>query len=310
VPTTTPLLEALKAEKSAHKDKESILRNHAHYKEQQIATPQRKDEPKKKNGSIPGPKVVPTTTNGSHVTTPGGGGGKKSHKKGQVPAALPPATAPKIPVQNNTAAKNPNVTPVTGATPKSPKALRAPRLPPQTTAPSGGTSTPEVPVVALPTQGTQRLSPRRPRPVVGLGSRQFEVALNGAGVSSPGDRKSRREREMEEEREKEVGGASVTSSGVLVPAPQATPRRDRGGKKEAAQAQASGSAGAAGGTPSDLPKVSGILQRDAPLAPGVIMRTETNGATVSAQNGGAPPFHGGRGGRRGRGGKGRGARGG
>ena len=33
LPTTTPLLEALKAEKSAQKDKEAILRNHAHYKD-------------------------------------------------------------------------------------------------------------------------------------------------------------------------------------------------------------------------------------------------------------------------------------
>ncbi|KIP09958.1 hypothetical protein PHLGIDRAFT_85906, partial [Phlebiopsis gigantea 11061_1 CR5-6] len=36
MPTTTPLLEALKAEKSAQRDREAILRNHAHYKE--IAT--------------------------------------------------------------------------------------------------------------------------------------------------------------------------------------------------------------------------------------------------------------------------------
>ncbi|KAJ8700820.1 hypothetical protein PTI98_003810 [Pleurotus ostreatus] len=44
MPTTTPLLEALKAEKSAAKDREAILRNHAHYKE--IAS--RKEDAKKK----------------------------------------------------------------------------------------------------------------------------------------------------------------------------------------------------------------------------------------------------------------------
>ncbi|TFY63737.1 hypothetical protein EVG20_g6199, partial [Dentipellis fragilis] len=46
MPTSTPLLEALKAEKSAQKDKEAIQRNHAHYKE--MAAASKKEEAKKK----------------------------------------------------------------------------------------------------------------------------------------------------------------------------------------------------------------------------------------------------------------------
>ena len=46
-PTTTPLLEALKAEKSAQKDKEAILRAHAHYKDPSVAASAKKDDKKK-----------------------------------------------------------------------------------------------------------------------------------------------------------------------------------------------------------------------------------------------------------------------
>lgn len=49
-PTTTPLLEALKAEKSAQRDKEAILRNHAHYKESVAAA--KREEAKKKAVAI------------------------------------------------------------------------------------------------------------------------------------------------------------------------------------------------------------------------------------------------------------------
>ena len=43
---STPLLDALKAEKSAQRDKEAIQRNHAHYKDAAHAS--MKDESKKK----------------------------------------------------------------------------------------------------------------------------------------------------------------------------------------------------------------------------------------------------------------------
>ncbi len=61
-PTTTPLLEALRAEKSAQKDKEAIQRNHAHYKDPAVvggvvATPgvSRKEDTKKKTAAAPLP---------------------------------------------------------------------------------------------------------------------------------------------------------------------------------------------------------------------------------------------------------------
>jgi len=46
---STPLLDALKAEKSAQRDKEAIQRNHAHYKDAAHAS--KKDESKKKAGA-------------------------------------------------------------------------------------------------------------------------------------------------------------------------------------------------------------------------------------------------------------------
>lgn len=327
LPKTTPLLEALKAEKSAHKDKESILRNHAHYKDQQagVSSTPRKDDPKKKGVPIPPPKVAPTPTDASNAATAGVSSGKRSHKKGQTTAAnavvatLPPIVAQKPTAQINAAGKNANAVPVPGLASKSPKVSRAPRLPPQTTVP---VPAPEVPIVALPAHA-HGPPPRRPRPVVGLGSRHFEAALSGAGVSAPGDQKSRRDREREREKEKEKESpSSVTSSGLPVPAEtkptNVSPRRDRG-RKESAQAHASG-AGAAGRT--GLPALAlgggplisakpGILQRDEPPAPGVAMPQFDldSSVTVPAQDTNTPLFYGGRGGRRGRG-KAKGARGG
>src|SRR5712671_4737265 len=49
MPASTPLLDALKAEKSAQRDKEAIQRNHAHYKDAAHAS--KKDESKKKAGA-------------------------------------------------------------------------------------------------------------------------------------------------------------------------------------------------------------------------------------------------------------------
>ncbi|KAG5219494.1 Smg-4/UPF3 family-domain-containing protein [Salix suchowensis] len=57
MPTTTPLLEALKAEKSAAKDREAILRNHAHYKE--IARGKRTRRKRLLRVKPPG-KILPT----------------------------------------------------------------------------------------------------------------------------------------------------------------------------------------------------------------------------------------------------------
>ena len=52
MPASTPLLDALKAEKSAQRDKEAIQRNHAHYKDAAHAS--KKDESKKKAAAAAG----------------------------------------------------------------------------------------------------------------------------------------------------------------------------------------------------------------------------------------------------------------
>ena len=75
-PTTTPLLEALKAEKSAQKDKEAILRNHAHYKDPAAlaaAAASTKKGDKKKDGA--GGAKEKTADSGA-------GSSKKGGKKG------------------------------------------------------------------------------------------------------------------------------------------------------------------------------------------------------------------------------------
>ncbi|CAA7266188.1 unnamed protein product [Cyclocybe aegerita] len=88
-PKTTPLLEALKAEKSANKDKEAILRNHAHYN--QIMVPSsRKEEKKKASGPPASSRPVETPASTASNVQP-----KKSGKKGQPPpAASQPAPPP------------------------------------------------------------------------------------------------------------------------------------------------------------------------------------------------------------------------
>jgi len=52
MPTSTPLLEALKAEESAQRDKEEIQRNHFHYKDAPHAS--KKDESRKEAGAASG----------------------------------------------------------------------------------------------------------------------------------------------------------------------------------------------------------------------------------------------------------------
>ncbi|GLB39800.1 putative smg-4/UPF3 family protein [Lyophyllum shimeji] len=278
-PKTTPLLEALKAEKTAHKDKEAILRNHAHYKDPAILAPPRKEELKKKGA----PPAKPAE--------PGPGTSKKAAKK-QAAAASQAASssAQKPPPAPATPAKTPAPANVT---PKAPKQPRPPKPAAQTKQPPGGAKpAPPAPVIAtsaaLPVAlaapgaassaqagaSSPAAAPpaRRTRPVIGLASRQFEAALNGVGVGAPGgaDRKSRREREREREqhqKEAGTGGGAAGTAGPPAPAAPAptvvkptppSPRRARHQKE-------TGGAGAAAAAPSAPPQVPGILQP--PLAP-------------------------------------------
>lgn len=170
-PTTTPLLEALKAEKSAQKDKETIIRAHAHYKDSAVATATKKDD-KKKAAVKPAPVEQPLSKKAK----------KAAAKAAQQPAAPTVAQGAKgnPPSANAQQTKSPPVTP---------KATRAQRerqaknLPVSTSPapPSAGPSAqPNSDAVAsAPSEAVT--APRR-RPVLGLGSRQFEAALSGAGV--------------------------------------------------------------------------------------------------------------------------------
>ena len=82
-PTTTPLLEALKAEKSAQKDKEAILRNHAHYKDPStlasLTSGPKHADSKKKGGASAGGKDKAVAENSA-------GPSKKASKKAAAAA--------------------------------------------------------------------------------------------------------------------------------------------------------------------------------------------------------------------------------
>ncbi|RDB17122.1 Regulator of nonsense transcripts UPF3 [Hypsizygus marmoreus] len=317
-PTTTPLLEALKAEKSASKDKEAILRNHAHYKDATILAPTpRKDEPKKKG--------APPTQRAPEPTTPAG---KKPSKK-PIPAPPVPPSAQKPPPLPAAVAKL-NVG-SSNIRPKSPKPPRPPKAPQQKVVQGGakpaapgpsvtaiqGAATAESPIAPPPLSGSAPSVPaaglaRRTRPVIGLASRQFEAALSGAGVSA-GERKSRREREREREKEKETqaadgaAGSGPVGTGTSVPPKTSppSPRRERHAKQirevAAPGAAAAVNVGSSGGPVNAGPavKVPAILQRiDGPSA-GAAGEQKEVGATAPVSDGALGG--GGRGGRRGRG---------
>ena len=332
-PKTTPLLEALKAEKSANKDKEAILRNHAHYKDQLPGALARKDDKKKVPPAVQAQKVAEGAA--------AAGNKKAGGKKQQV---VPPAAA--------AAASNQNQKPGQAGLPKSvgnvpgpsnlgakpPKSARAPRAPPppQANKPQNvvvpiqtaiqqqpGPSTPQQP----PSDGATTPTPRRTRPVIGLASRQFEAALSGVAGG-----KSRREREREREREKEREEGAVTPTATVVspspapgmaqtpsmavastpagnvkevvkPGPPTSPRRGRRGS----HGGGGGSGGGGVGRPPSAAAVNdtkapGIIQRaDAPLITQKDVPVVGSPVVNPVQN----PMRGGRGGgglRRGRGG--------
>ncbi|KAF9011979.1 Smg-4/UPF3 family-domain-containing protein [Cyathus striatus] len=225
-PKTTPLLEALKAEKTAQKDKETILRSHAHYKD--VSLLRSKDDSKKK-------AIAAAAANPKSIAAEGAG---KRGKKGGPSAALATtqnqnhkiasgakAGVPPPPQSSASSGAPPPNTP--GRKSKAQKYAQQARV--QSTGTSG-TSAPvnaqaSVTTVTAP-KGSADVgppasqasgAPRRARPVIGLASRQFEAALSGVGVPA-GERKGKREKEKEQEGHSAVGvsnanGAS-TSAGT------------------------------------------------------------------------------------------------
>ncbi|KAH9925165.1 Smg-4/UPF3 family-domain-containing protein [Fomitopsis serialis] len=279
-PTTTPLLEALKAEKSAQKDKEAILRNHAHYKDASVAaSAKKKDEKKSAAGGAakPAPAEQPL--------------GKKA-KKAAAKAAQQPAASSSAP-----GAKTPAPTPTTQgqAKPAQPgQSAKAPRLPRErqpkhSPAPAPGAAATPSPA-ALPSQpgadaststsgdaaAVAQSGPSRRRPVLGLGSRQFEAALSGAGVSG---RPPRRGQAQDKDKDK---GTADTPSAPGEAAPKTKEKR--------------------AGQPAAPPT---ILQRDVTTpTPKILTRDGAVGGATPATDGviqEETPGVGGRGGRRGRG---------
>ncbi|KAG2123109.1 Smg-4/UPF3 family-domain-containing protein [Suillus cothurnatus] len=220
-PKTTPLLEALKAEKSAQKDKEAILRNHAHYKDSSAASTVRKEEVKKKvaaptAASQKQPEVKPAAPlsrkakkaataaaaalkSGSPAqTAPTPPSAAKGASAGHANLpAKPPPQAPTVPRQRRPSQSRQ----------QAPKVLAAP-LPPK-------------PAVQPPPASAEAAPPastRRGRPVVGLG-RHFEAALNGA-VGPSGGKKREKDAQpapMSEAVQKDVQGKSKDSFALSSP---------------------------------------------------------------------------------------------
>ncbi|KAG6878141.1 hypothetical protein C0993_011559 [Termitomyces sp. T159_Od127] len=154
-PKTTPLLEALKAEKSAHKDKEAILRSHAHYKDNPtiLAAPARggASEAKKKGGKAPAPAQTPAPESGKK-------GKKPAQPQGKGPQPQQPAGKPGP-----------------GKAPRPPKPAKGPKQPAVASAPAPAPA----PAVTIAAGSAPAPVARRTRPVIG-GSRHFEAALSGA----------------------------------------------------------------------------------------------------------------------------------
>ncbi|KAJ7029287.1 midasin nuclear AAA ATPase [Mycena alexandri] len=219
-PKTTPLLEALKAEKAAQKEKETAIR--------QIAQ-QKRDEAKKKSAAAAAPAAstsnaplskkaakkaaaAAASTQAASKAGPGGAGPSKQSAapSNAINAAPPrPAKAPKSARPQQQAQSQSQRIPGPPAVPtdvslaSAAGAIQSQRIPGPPAVPT------DVSVASAANSGIVPNEPpaapiasRRTRPIIGLASRQFEAALSGAGVA-PGagaggaERKSRRERERD-----------------------------------------------------------------------------------------------------------------
>jgi len=194
-PKTTPLLEALKAERAATKDRESIIRSHAHYRDQ---------GGKKEDGKVKGSASTKSLQASKH--TPKKGGANQANTS----AATPQARQKEITILPKQPAANPPKQPKSGKNPRPPPANQAkasPAVPAAASAPvaaAAGSGPSSAPAPAAPS--------KRGRPMIGLG-RQFEAALNGAGV------KARPTRAKDEEASKD--GDTVKTAN------HTSPKRDR-----------------------------------------------------------------------------------
>lgn len=215
-PKTTPLLEALKAEKAAIKEREAAIRIQTN-----SAAAARRAEALKRDTKPVEPAL-----------------GKKAAKKAAAAAAETTASnKPGTSGQKDVVQPKTIISPV----PTGPKAQRLARKQPQAKAAAGPPAAAPVTVLTSAAAGPSAASAspappppavvppaRRTRPVIGIG-RQFEAALSGAGVSAA-ERKTRREREKEKEKEKakEIGDKPKDQ----LPDPPTSPKKDRGGRRK------------------------------------------------------------------------------
>ncbi|KAH9829545.1 Smg-4/UPF3 family-domain-containing protein [Rhodofomes roseus] len=273
-PTTTPLLEALKAEKSAQKDKEAILRAHAHYKDPSVVASAKKDDKKKAaagGGAKPAPAEQPL--------------GKKAKKAAAKAAQQPagpssaPGTKASAPTNAPAQAKQAQVQQA-GSPTKTPRPPRErqPRPSPASSAAPTPATQPGADASASTSSDPAAPSSSRRRPVLGLGSRQFEAALSGAGVSGRPPRRAHAA-----DKDKDKGAADAPTAPGDAPSTGKTKEEKRG--------------------PRAAPAPPTILQRDAPK---ILTRDGAAGSGGASGTEGAAPEEapggsGGRGGRRGRG---------
>ncbi|KAK7683827.1 hypothetical protein QCA50_013203 [Cerrena zonata] len=185
LPTTTPLLEALKAEKSAQKEKEALARTQAHFKEHPptIAVPPKREESKKKGAAAP-PSTSTKPADQQAPPTPGKKAAKKAAAAAKAAAqqetsnasASSPKSAPKQPRSEPPTPKKQRQAKAAAGNVQSPP-------PPALIIPPVDTATSSAPAPVTTNNTTQQaVAPPRRRPVIGLASRQFEAALSGAGV--------------------------------------------------------------------------------------------------------------------------------
>ncbi|KAF8153142.1 Smg-4/UPF3 family-domain-containing protein [Crassisporium funariophilum] len=321
-PKTTPLLEALKAEKSANKDKEAILRNHAHYNQTNSGILRKED---KKKAGLPS---QPQASKASDAAVTGGSNGlgtsgKKAGKKGQNQAQAPAVPAQK-PAQANSSNSATTTNPANNVTasqpPKPTRAPRAPRVPsqPKVLASTTAALDPSTVGASLTLQHDASSPPvRRTRPVIGLASRQFEAALSGVAPAS--ERRARREKEAQNTANNPSPGPAVDVSAPLSnltaridgsdqdrPSAPSSPKKERTRRGGGGRGGGGGGPGPGGVVPTGapsikgpnkvsaaaaVPKVPSILQRVDGPPPGVLAVQRDTSVATSAPTIGTPSVH-------------------
>ncbi|KAI0046770.1 hypothetical protein FA95DRAFT_1589352 [Auriscalpium vulgare] len=294
-PKSTPLLEALKAEKSAQKDKEAIQRNHPHYKDGAAAS--KKEEARKKAAAA---AAAAAKASGDAPATLGKRAAKKAAaaaaaaaQKGAPQNAAPQGKLahPGPPANVATKAGPPTAPKGRGGRPPQVAAsetqrLKSPIVPTASSSavaaatPSASASTSDTPTAPTPAASTAP-GGRRPRPVLGIASRQFEAALSGAGVA-----KGRRERPAD--------NAGST--------PASEEKRERGGGGKGKERETKREQAAAGGTSTPAAGGQAAVAVGVLPAPAILQKPGPRSEPGAASSGHGAPPEGGRGGKpRGRG---------